>query len=46
MGLFSRKEKIEEVIEEPTDKTIEQQVIDVLRQCMIQKYQSIFILLG
>ena len=31
MGLFSRKEKIEEVIEEPTDKTIEQQVIDVLK---------------
>ena len=31
MGLFSRKEKIEEVIEEPTDKNVEQQVIDVLK---------------
>ena len=31
MGLFSKKEKIEEVIEEPTDKNVEQQVIDVLK---------------
>ena len=32
MKFFSRKkEKIEEVIEEPTDKTIEEEVIDVLK---------------
>ena len=31
MGIFSRKEKIEEVIEEPTDKTVEEEVIDVLK---------------
>ena len=31
MRFFSRKEKIEEVIEEPTDKNVEQQVIDVLK---------------
>ena len=32
MKFFSRKkEKIEEVIEEPTDKTIEEEIIDVLK---------------